>query len=155
MTRKYAIRFVALFLILVSGLRVLTFFSQPPSNLGVNNGKLAECPDSPNCVSSQVARNKSQYIRPLRLAGDPPNALDKLAHAVDELPRTTLVTESADYLHFEFRSLVFGFVDDVEFLRDVAGGVIHVRSASRFGYSDMGKNRKRIERIREIWQSLN
>jgi len=40
------------------------------------------------------------------------------------------------------------FVDDGEFLLDRVGRVISVRSASRLGYSDPGKNRSRMEEIR-------
>jgi uncharacterized protein (DUF1499 family) len=39
-----------------------------------------------------------------------------------------------------------GYVDDVEF-RKAADGV-HVRSASRVGYGDMGANKKRVEALR-------
>ena len=41
-----------------------------------------------------------------------------------------------------------GFVDDVEFFLDENANVIHVRSASRLGNSDLGTNRKRVEAIR-------
>jgi uncharacterized protein (DUF1499 family) len=42
------------------------------------------------------------------------------------------------------------FVDDVEFLFDDTNKKIHVRSASRVGYSDMGVNRKRVEELRKL-----
>jgi uncharacterized protein (DUF1499 family) len=42
-------------------------------------------------------------------------------------------------------------VDDVEFRIDGAAGVIHVRSASRKGYWDLGVNRRRVETIREAF----
>jgi uncharacterized protein (DUF1499 family) len=41
-----------------------------------------------------------------------------------------------------------GYIDDVEFALDARASVIHVRSASRLGESDLGLNRKRIEGIR-------
>ena len=47
-----------------------------------------------------------------------------------------------------FVELVFGFVDDVEIRLDESTGKIHIRSASREGYGDLGANRKRIEAIR-------
>ena len=59
----------------------------------------------------------------------------------------TFVVEEDTYWHVEFRSRVFRFVDDVEFLFDPADRQIHVRSASRVGYSDLGVNRRRIEKI--------
>ncbi|MCA9019441.1 MAG: DUF1499 domain-containing protein, partial [Planctomycetaceae bacterium] len=37
------------------------------------------------------------------------------------------------------------------FLVDSSQNVIHVRSASRVGYSDLGVNRKRIEAIRNLF----
>jgi len=51
------------------------------------------------------------------------------------------------YLHAEFRSAVFGFVDDVEFYVSPPG-TLQVRSASRTGYSDFGVNRERVETLR-------
>jgi len=39
----------------------------------------------------------------------------------------------------------------VEFRIDDAAGVIHVRSASRTGYWDLGVNRRRVEAIREAF----
>jgi uncharacterized protein (DUF1499 family) len=70
---------------------------------------------------------------------------------IASLPRAKVMTDSDTYLHVEFRSLVFRFVDDVEFLADDDAKVIHVRSASRVGHSDLGANRRRIETIRARW----
>jgi uncharacterized protein (DUF1499 family) len=64
------------------------------------------------------------------------------------MTRMKIVEEKDDYLHAEARSLIFRFVDDVEFYLPAPEKVIHVRSASRVGYSDMGVNRKRVEEIR-------
>ena len=64
------------------------------------------------------------------------------------MPRTKIVTENETYLYAEFASNLMGFVDDVEFYLDKTAGVIHVRSASRLGQSDLGVNRQRIEAIR-------
>ena len=72
---------------------------------------------------------------------------------VGAMPRTTLVTDEDHYLHYEFRSRVFGFVDDVEFLFDDAAASIQFRSASRTGYSDFGVNRSRMTAISEAYQS--
>ena len=64
------------------------------------------------------------------------------------MPRTKLVAESRHYLHYEFRSFLFRFVDDVELLVDQENAAIQFRSASRLGYSDFGVNRQRMEEIR-------
>jgi uncharacterized protein (DUF1499 family) len=75
----------------------------------------------------------------------------RLATIVRSLPRTTVVTETDAYLYVEFTSALFRFVDDVEFFADGNAKLIHVRSASRLGKSDLGVNRKRIEAIRVLW----
>ena len=108
---------------------------------------LPPCPDTPNCVSSQAGDAK-HAIEPIAFTGPAPEAMQRLVAVLDELPRSKAITRSDSYLHYEFRSLVFRFVDDVECLLDADNGVIHIRSASRVGRSDLGVNRKRVERIR-------
>jgi uncharacterized protein (DUF1499 family) len=63
----------------------------------------------------------------------------------------TFVVEEDRYWRIEFRSRIFRFVDDVEFLFDPESKRIHVRSASRLGHSDLGVNRQRVETIRELY----
>jgi len=45
-------------------------------------------------------------------------------------------------------------VDDVEFFVDSSRNLLHMRSASRTGYWDLGVNRKRLETIRAQLQRL-
>jgi uncharacterized protein (DUF1499 family) len=115
---------------------------------GVVDGALAACPPAPHCVGSgeTVA---SRQVAPLPLGGDADATWRRLAGIVGAMPRTRIVTQRDDYLHAEVRSAVFGFVDDVEFLRVDAAGKVEVRSASRVGYYDFGVNRDRIETIRQ------
>lgn len=121
-----------------------------PSNLGVKNGKLAPCPDSPNCVSSQVdPADKVHYIAPLALGTTKPKqAIAKLKTIIESLPRTAIIESSGSYLYAEFTSQLMGYVDDVEFYVDGKTKAVQVRSASRLGKSDLGANRQRIEKIR-------
>jgi len=68
-----------------------------------------------------------------------------------EIPVTTYnPTNKENFLHVEFTSKIFRFVDDVEFYFN-APGIIHFRSASRIGHSDMGVNRHRMEEIRHLF----
>ena len=120
---------------------------RPPPNLGVMEGRLAPCPDSPNCVSSQ-ATDESRWVWPLRYQDDPAPARDRLLAVLDGMERVLIVRADIDYIHAEFTSAVFGFVDDVEFQFD-APGFIQIRSASRTGYYDFGANRERVEAIRQ------
>jgi uncharacterized protein (DUF1499 family) len=79
--------------------------------------------------------------------------MTRLAAILRELPRITIVAADGVYLRAESRSAIFRFVDDVEFLADEAAKVIHVRSASRLGSSDLGVNRRRVESIRKLWET--
>ncbi|MDZ8027684.1 MAG: DUF1499 domain-containing protein [Nostoc sp. SerVER01] len=125
----------------------MVFAGKRPNNLGVSNGKLAPCPNSPNCVSSQSADVLHQ-IAPLTFTSTPEEAITNLKQIIESFPRTKIITESQDYLYAEFKSALLGFVDDVEFYLDRNANVIQIRSASRLGQSDLGVNRKRIETIR-------
>ena len=135
----------------VVALGALSMTSRPPANLGISNrGTLADCPTSPNCVCSQ-ATDDSHRIEPLAFHGDPAAAIDRLTHVVNSMPRTRIISATGNYLHVEFKSLIFRFTDDVEFLVDSGAKVIQCRSASRVGYSDLGANRRRMESIREAF----
>ena len=119
-----------------------------PPNLGVRDGRLAPCPKSPNCVSTD-SKDEKHRMDPLPYATSLAEARDRLVEILQGMPRTRVITLDPDYIHAECRSRLFGFTDDVEFLLDDANKTIHFRSASRKGYSDLGVNRKRMEQIRE------
>lgn len=122
-----------------------------PNNLGAREGVLAPCPSSPNCVSSQ-AGDERHRIAPLAFSGDPDAAFARLKQVLSGRSDTTIFDDSPDYLRVELRTMLF--VDDGEFLLDRTKKVIHVRSASRLGYSDLGKNRSRLEDIRSQYLAL-
>jgi len=123
-----------------------------PSHLGVKGGLLAPCPATPNCVSSQSA-DRDHAISPLQYRDDTADAIMELKKVIRTMKRTEIVVATDTYLHAEFTSAVFRFVDDVEFLCDDRARLIHVRSASRVGRSDSGVNRKRVEEIRARWNA--
>lgn len=109
------------------------------------------CPDAPKCVSSQVD-NPSHFIEPFTFNDQPVEAMQRLKEALLTEKRVTIIKEQPDYLHAEVRSLIFRFVDDVEFTLISAQQLIHIRSSARTGYTDFGVNRRRIERIRKLFQ---
>ncbi|ABW68346.1 DUF1499 domain-containing protein [Desulfosudis oleivorans] len=113
--------------------------------LGVHDGRLTPCPDTPNCVNSQATGG--HFIEPISYIGTAREAMDRLVQLLKTEKRVVLVTVEPAYIHATFTSLVFRFVDDVEFYFPDEP-VIHVRSASRVGHSDLGANRRRIEHIR-------
>ena len=110
--------------------------------------KLTSCPDTPNCVSS-LAGDKKHFIEPISYEGEKDVAQHKLQGVLNSFKRVRMVEIEEDYIHAEFVSSIFRFVDDVEFYFDNAKKLIQVRSASRTGYSDLGVNRRRIEEIRK------
>ena len=119
---------------------MFNFTGERPNNLGVKDGKLTACPGTPNCVNSQATDTQSK-VEPL-----PDVSIAEIKKVIEGMERTTIVEETDNYLYVEFKSKLMGYVDDVEFYRDA--GMVHVRSASRLGKSDLGVNRKRVEEIR-------
>lgn len=111
---------------------------------------LPPCPDKPNCVSSLDPR-PDHAVAPLLFQGEWTAARELLAALLGGMPRTRVTEVAARYVRAECRSRLFGFVDDLVFYFDPDQAVIHVRSASRVGHSDLGVNRKRVEAIRELW----
>lgn len=118
-----------------------------PKDLGLHGSVLRPCPSSPNCVSSD-AGDASHRVEAFALAVPAADAWREARAAVAALPRTRIVSETADYLHAECASALFGFVDDLELHLRASEGRIAVRSASRLGHSDMGVNRRRVEGLR-------
>lgn len=121
-----------------------------PKNLGVKGGVLAACPSSPNCVSS-FAGDEGHRIAPFSFTDEPEAAFARLTQMIRQRSDATIIEEGRGYLRVELRTTLF--VDDAEFLLDGEKKVIHLRSASRLGYSDLGKNRSRVEEIRAGFQS--
>jgi len=137
----------AVFSLLSLGMLFAGCTGSRPMNLGVHDGKLAPCPATPNCVSSQSI-DREHGIEPLRYTGSARQAMDRLKKVISGMKRARIVAEDGVYLHVEFTSALFRFVDDVEFFAEERAAAIHVRSASRVGSSDLGVNRKRVEEIR-------
>ena len=118
-----------------------------PEDLGVENGRLRPCPESPNCVSS-FATDEQHGIASLAIEGSPAAAWDALESELMALERVEIVASQGDYLHAVFTTRLMRYRDDVEFLMRPQQGEIAVRSASRVGHGDMGANRARVESIR-------
>jgi uncharacterized protein (DUF1499 family) len=132
------------------------FYSIPTTlavGLGINNNHLTSCPASPNCVVSQDADIKHS-IDPITYQVDRNAARETLLKVLTVVPRTQVVEQNDSYIHALSKSRIFGFVDDVEFYLPTNENVIHVRSASRLGDSDLGVNRRRVEQIRLALRDL-
>ncbi|MEL7130022.1 MAG: DUF1499 domain-containing protein [Pseudomonadota bacterium] len=138
---KYgAIALLVLVLLGIGGLFFLGIQSQNGSAFGLVEGRLSPCPSSPNCVSSEAGEPGDKAVPPL-----PVEAWANLPKAIVDMGGKVTAQEEA-YLSAEFTSGVFRFVDDVEFRLTEAD--IHLRSASRVGYSDAGANSARVAELR-------
>lgn len=124
-----------------------------PNNLGTATGQLSACPNTPNCVNSQSS-DVEHKISPLAYNSSTEDALKDIKAVIQSFKQSKIEQEKDNYIYAEFTIPVVGFVDDVEFLLDNDAKVIHVRSASRLGESDLGVNRKRIESIRAKFNQL-
>jgi len=117
----------------------------------VKKHQLSKCSDKPNCVSTLDSRDQHR-INPIQFTGDYINAKKKLLKILHSLPRIKVISNNEQYLQLTQTSLIFRFVDDIEFLFDEEKKEIHFFSMSRVGHSDFGVNRKRMENIRRIFE---
>lgn len=123
-------------------------FTGTPAALGMEDGHLSSCPASPNCVVSQGETDEEHGIAPIEYSSDREAARELLLKVLTVVPRTEVLEQTDDYIRFESTSRLLGFVDDGEFYLPEDEAVIHMRSASRMGESDLGVNRRRLEQIR-------
>ena len=86
----------------------------------------------------------------------------KLTVIAETLPRTRIIKKENDYWKGVCRSLIFRFPDDLEILKinygpgqKLSNGIIQIRSASRFGQSDLGVNKRRIRTLISKLDKLN
>jgi len=144
--KAMVIIFVAVAILVLAAAFMLGIKSKqsPPPELVA--GHLRDCPASPNCVCSEAAKNDTgHYIKPLPIRDG--KSWATMVAAIEKLGGHIVVNDG-QYLHATFTSLLFRYVDDVEARLDGSGHVIHLRSASRVGHSDLGANRRRLESLR-------
>lgn len=127
---------------------VMAVMSQKaPNTLGLQDGKLAPCPKSPNCVCSEIhtQNDADHYIQAIQ--GD--KALWAKFKGIIHEQGGEVIIDDGNYVHATFSTPIFHYVDDVELRFDEATSLIHIRSASRMGRSDFGVNRKRVEKLKQ------
>lgn len=126
-----------------------------PRKVGIENGKFHPCPEKAVCVSTQAPKDdEKHYIEPIKYDGSKQEAKEKILKIIQNTKRTKTLKQEDNYIHAAFRTLLFRFTDDVEFYFDDQNKIIHFRSQSRIGGYDWGKNRSRMEDIREKYNKL-
>ncbi|MCZ2720576.1 DUF1499 domain-containing protein [Marinomonas sp. 15G1-11] len=125
-----------------------------PENLGITDGLLMPCPTSPNCISSQAeVSDEVHYVEPIIYKQSYLEMQLLLEKYFLDQGNARIVSSELGYFYVEIKSSFFGFVDDVELYWPEADSVLHIRSASRVGYSDMDVNRDRVLKMKEFISS--
>ena len=145
MIGKITIALITALVALIIGVRMIAQRAPRPDRMGVVSGRLVSCPDKPNCVST------FEGAAPFAYEGSRDRARDALFAVLTEWPRTELIQTRSDYIHVEFRSRIFSFIDDGEFYLPDGENVIHYRAAARTGNSAMGVNTARMD---DIWSKI-
>lgn len=144
---------VSLVLLAVIAFYILGSISRSGEANGLAEGKLTPCPGSPNCICSEFPSDTNHSIEPLGYSGDDSaSTLARLQQIVRAMGGSIQV-ETNDYFAATFTSQMFGFVDDLEIRIDADRKLVHLRSASRVGYSDRGVNRERYEQIKKLFDA--
>tara|TARA_Y100001968_G_scaffold314893_1_gene340819 strand:- start:123 stop:455 length:333 start_codon:yes stop_codon:yes gene_type:complete len=78
---------------------------------------------------------------------------EQLVAIAQKLPRTKVIETNKNYWRGVCRSLIFRFPDDLEILK--IEKKIQIRSASRYGGSDLGVNGTRVGRLLTELEKLN
>lgn len=144
----YGLSVFIVLLLVISIVFSISSCSKTPQ-LGLRDNKLSPCPSTPNCVCSEYPGHVS-FIAPLPFTGYSDLAW-QLAKETIITMEGEIITDMQNYIHAVFRSRIFRFVDDLEIRLDKNTGVLHLRSASRVGYSDLGMNKKRVETFRTLY----
>lgn len=112
--------------------------------LGVQaNGELAPLVNKPNCVSTFA--NGEKAVAPLTMAKDLPSTVAAIEAALQKLGNVKIITQDGHYIRALATTKLMRYKDDVELLIDEDARLVHFRSSSRAGYSDMGVNKARYE----------
>ncbi|MFC3152995.1 DUF1499 domain-containing protein [Litoribrevibacter euphylliae] len=149
--------FVVLFILsaaLYTRFYTLGHESQGYTALGLEQGLLSPCPDKPNCVNSEFPDDQSHYIAPLLITDSEWNSLKITLRQAIRQDGGTVTNVQEFYMAAEYQSSWFGFVDDLELRFDPNQSLLHIRSGSRVGYSDLDVNSERTNRLKGVIEQL-
>lgn len=124
----------------------LGYKSQNGITPGLLNGKLSPCSSKPNCICTEFPNDKTHYTQAIANS----NLDIKKVRLIIEGMDGKIIVFQDDYIAATFTSKLFRYVDDFEVRLDNEKKLLHVRSASRVGHSDMGANLKRLDAFKKI-----
>lgn len=149
------ILFVLLLIGIIAALTTLGVKSRSGAAAGLVAGKLTDCPKQPNCICSEYPEHNDHFVSPIAIDGRKSEPLINDIRTTLVEMQATSIAEQPDYIAATFASKTFKFIDDFEIRIDTTSGQLHIRSASRVGYSDRGVNRQRVEQFRKLFMSRN
>lgn len=114
--------------------------SKTPSIGLTQNNELIQCGNKPNCVSSfnTDEEHKVNFITTTKTISEIVEVFKSQGLALEN--------QTENYAHFTYKSAIMGYVDDIEILQ--VADILHIKSSSRVGHSDLGANLKRVEMLR-------
>jgi uncharacterized protein (DUF1499 family) len=131
---------------------VLGLASKSGKAAGLIDGRLSKCPDKPNCVCSEYKNNPHHYVEPIAIIQQViPEVMADITGVILDMGGS-IQSGNNHYLASTFTSRFFRFVDDLEIRIDPVEKLIHIRSMSRIGHSDLGVNSKRIELFKKLYK---
>lgn len=144
---------IIIVIILLSGLvyfAYLGYKSQSGSAPGLIDSRLSHCPDSPNCICTEHPDDESHFTDAIDFSALETNNISQLI--IDSIQQSggVIVKFEDNYISATYTSNLFRYVDDFEVRIDNENKLIHMRSASRVGRSDLGANLKRIELFKNL-----
>lgn len=137
-------------LILISIISLMIQNAKPQVALGIEDGQFHQLPKSPNCVSSQTDQS-DKYVEPLPFKEDLTLSRDQVLVALEVYGDIKLVELTDTYIYAVATTDKMKFHDDIEIYFDQESRLIHYRSSSRAGYSDMGLNRERYNMVKALY----
>jgi len=107
---------------------------------------LPECGWLPNCVNTQ-SKQGEQSSQPISA-----NAAqwEKIRLWINEQQDWEVTVDDKYFIQAVVKTPLMRFRDDVQLLLVPDAQLVHVRSSSRLGISDMGVNAQRVETIRQL-----
>lgn len=137
-------------LILLAGGNIFRQNSKPQVPIGLVNGKFQEISSKPNCVSTQTAYDDKR-VEPLAFKDSLEASKAAIKKAFDSYGDIEIKEETDTYIYAVATTGTMKYHDDIEICLDQEAGVVHFRSASRAGYSDMGLNKTRFDAISKVY----
>ena len=119
--------------------------TSPPGKPAARDA-LPDCGSLPNCINSDSGRG-IQAVEPLSANAEQWQFLKAWIARQEDWE---IVVDDDRYLQAVVKTPVMGFRDDVLLLFLPDKQLIHVRSSSRLGLSDMGANARRVETFRKL-----